>query len=124
MRKLRGLLSFLVAAMMVLGCASSAFAWAPEWEHDEDLSGYKLCDNFGDIKLTIAVTDHSSIEDWETNAYVKWLEEVTNVDLSFELIPFEKSRGEALAHPLLRRISRHLPFRGHDRRHGQQVWRG
>ena len=96
MRKLRGLMSALLAMVLVLGCASGALAWAPEWEHDEDLSGYKLCDNFGDIKLTIAVTDHSSIEDWETNSYVKWLEDVTNVDLSFELIPFE-NRAEKLS---------------------------
>jgi len=96
MRKFRRLMSFLVAMVLVLGCASSAFAWAPEWEHDEDLSDYKLCDNFGDIKLTVAVVDHSSIEDWETNSYVKWLEEVTNVDLSFELIPFE-NRAEKLS---------------------------
>ncbi len=96
MRKLRELMSFLIALVLVLGCASSAFAWAPEWEHDDDLSDYKLCDNFGDIKLTIAVTDHSSIEDWETNSYVKWLEEVTNVDLSFELVPFE-NRAEKLS---------------------------
>ena len=91
MKKLLGLV---LALAMLMSCAT-AFAWAPEAEHDEDLSAYKLCDNFGDITLTVAVTDHASISDWETNAFVLWLEDVTNVDLKFELIPYE-SRAEKL----------------------------
>ncbi len=43
--------------------------------------------NFGDVKLKVAVIGDPAIEDWETNAYVKWLEEQTNIDLSFEVIP-------------------------------------
>ena len=92
MRKnfLKKLLSLSLALMLLLSCACVAMAeWEPQWEHDEDLSDYKLCDNFGDITLKIAVTDHASIARWEDNEFVKWLEEVTNVDLQFELIPYE-----------------------------------
>ncbi len=48
-----------------------------------------IAENFGDIKLRVAVIGDPAIEDWETNAYVKWLEEKTNIDLSFEVIPEE-----------------------------------
>ena len=48
-----------LALMLLLSCASFALAWEPQWEHDEDLSDYKLCENFGDITLKIAVTDHA-----------------------------------------------------------------
>ncbi len=43
-----------------------------------------IAENFGDIKLRVAVIGDPAIEDWETNAYVKWLEEKTNIDLSFD----------------------------------------
>ena len=92
---MKKLLVLLLAVAMLLSCASTAFAWEPEAKLDEDLSAYKLCDNFGDIKLTVAVTDHASISSWEDNAFVKWVEEVTNVDLEFKLIPYE-SRAEQL----------------------------
>ncbi len=46
-----------------------------------------IAENFGDIKLRVAVIGDPAIEDWETNAYVKWLEEKTNIDLSFDVIP-------------------------------------
>lgn len=92
---LKKLFGLTLAVAMMLSCASVAFAWEPQWEHDEDLSAYKLCENFGDIKLRVAVTDLAAIEDWETNAYTLWLEEVTNVDLEFELIPYE-GRAEKL----------------------------
>ena len=98
MRKtfLKKLLSLSLALMLLMSCAGVALAdWEPQWEHDEDLSDYKLCDNFGDITLKIAVTDHASISSWEDNEFVKWLEEVTNVDLQFELIPYE-GRAEKL----------------------------
>ena len=93
---MKKLLSILLTLTLLVSFSSAALAWEPQWEHDEDLSDYKLCENYGDITLTIAVTDHSSIEDWETNAYVKWLEEVTNVDLTFQLIPYE-NRTEKLS---------------------------
>lgn len=54
-----------------------------------------LVPNFGDVKLKVAVIGDPAIEDWETNAYVKWLEEQTNIDLSFEVIP-EEGAGEKL----------------------------
>ena len=92
---LKKLLSLSLALTLLLGCASYALAWEPQWAHDEDLSDYKLCENFGDITLKVAVTDHATISTWEENAFVKWLEEVTNVDLTFELIPYE-GRAEKL----------------------------
>lgn len=95
MNFLKKLLVLSLAIAMVVSCIGTAFAWEPQWEHDEDLSAYKLCENFGDITLKVAVTDHSSISSWEDNAYVKWIEEVTNVDLQFELIPYE-SRAQKL----------------------------
>lgn len=88
---LRKLLGMLLAAAMLLGCASTALAWEPESPHDEDLSDYKMCENFGDITLRVAVIDKPSIEDWETNDFILWLEEVTNIDFVFELIPTESS---------------------------------
>ena len=91
---LRKLMSTVIAIALLLSCAT-AFAWAPEWEHDEDLSAYKLCENFGDIKLKVAVTDLAAIETWEENSFILWLEEITNVDLEFELIPYE-GRAEKL----------------------------
>lgn len=48
-----------------------------------------ICEKFGDIKLRVAVIGDPAIEDWETNAYIKWLEEQTNIDLTFEVIPEE-----------------------------------
>ena len=92
---LKKLLSLSLALTLLLGCASYALAWEPQWAHDEDLSDYRLCENFGDITLKVAVTDHATISTWEENAFVKWLEEVTNVDLTFELIPYE-GRAEKL----------------------------
>ena len=91
---MKKLLVMLLAVVMMLSC-TAAFAWEPQWAYDEDLSAYKLCENFGDIKLRVAVTDLAAIEDWETNAFTLWMEEVTNVDLEFELIPYE-SRAEKL----------------------------
>ncbi|MBQ4618398.1 MAG: hypothetical protein IJB25_00755, partial [Clostridia bacterium] len=91
---LKKLLGMTMAVILLLG-SMSAFAWEPVWKYDEDLSAYKLCENFGDITLKVAVTDLAAIEDWETNAYIKWMEEVTNVDLQFELIPYE-GRAEKL----------------------------
>ena len=93
---LKKLLVLTLAVAMVLSCASFALAWEPEWEHDEDLSDYKLCENPGDITLTIAVTDHSSIASWEDNSFIKWVEEVTNANLEFVLLPYE-SRAEKLS---------------------------
>ncbi len=87
-------LSLVLALCLTLGM-TSALAWEPQAKLDEDLSAYKLCENFGDITLTVAVTDHASIASWEDNAFVKWVEEVTNVDLQFVLIPYE-SRAEKL----------------------------
>ena len=92
---LRKLLGMLLAAAMLLGCSSTALAWEPESPYDEDLSDYKMCENFGDITLRVAVIDKPSIEDWETNDFILWLEEVTNIDFVFELIPTESS-GEKL----------------------------
>ena len=92
---MKKLLVLLLAVAMLLSCVSAFAEWQPEAALDEDLSAYKLCDNFGDIKLTFAVTDHASIASWEDNAFVKWVEDVTNVDLEFQLIPYE-SRAEQL----------------------------
>ena len=88
---LRKLLGMLLTIVMLLGCASTALAWEPESPYDEDLSDYKMCENFGDITLRVAVIDKPSIEDWETNDFILWLEEVTNIDFVFELIPTESS---------------------------------
>ena len=90
---LRGSISFILVLLMLLGSAS---AWEQEWEYDENLSDYKLCDNFGDIELTIAVTLPPTVVDWETNSFVLWLEEVTNVDLKFVQIP-QEGRAEKLS---------------------------
>lgn len=92
---MKKLLVILLAAVMLLASTSALADWTPEAKLDEDLSAYKLCDNFGDIKLTIAVTDHASISSWEDNAFTQWVEAVTNVDLEFKLIPYE-SRAEQL----------------------------
>lgn len=92
---LKKLLVLSLTVVMLLCSVSTALAWEPQWEHDEDLSAYKLCDNFGDIKLKVAVTDLAAIATWEDNEYVKWLEDVTNVDLEFVLIPYE-NRAEKL----------------------------
>jgi len=89
------LAALVLVAAMCAGIMGMAFAWEPQWEHDEDLSAYKLCENPGDITLRVAVTDHASISTWEDNAFIKWLEEVTNVNLEFELLPYE-SRAEKL----------------------------
>ncbi|MDI9519747.1 MAG: extracellular solute-binding protein [Bacillota bacterium] len=53
------------------------------------LAELPIAENFGDVKLRVAVIGDPAIEDWETNAYVLWLEEQTNIDLSFEVIPEE-----------------------------------
>ena len=90
------LLTLVVALAMVAGCASFALAWEPQWEHDEDLSAYKLCENPGDITITLAVTDHSSIASWKDNDFTRWVEEVTNANLEFVLLPYE-SRAEKLS---------------------------
>ena len=92
---MKKLLVLLLAVAMLLSCATAFAEWQPEAKLDEDLSAYKLCENFGDIKLNFAVTDHASIASWEDNAFVKWVEDVTNVDLEFTLIPYE-SRAEQL----------------------------
>ena len=92
---MKKLLVLVLAVAMLLSGVSALADWQPEAKLDEDLSAYKLCDNFGDIKLTIAVTDHASISSWEDNAWTKWVEDVTNVDLEFKLIPYE-SRAEQL----------------------------
>lgn len=92
---LNRLLAFALAVMLLLGGISTARAWEPQWEHDEDLSAYKLCENPGDITLRVAVTDHATISSWKDNAFIKWLEEVTNVNFEFELLPYE-SRAEKL----------------------------
>ncbi|HPR77849.1 MAG TPA: hypothetical protein PLR69_04535, partial [Candidatus Limiplasma sp.] len=94
-KMMRTLVAMVLTIALAMGCVSSASAWEPQWKHDEDLSSYKLCDNFGDIKLRFAVTSVPAIIDWETNEYVKWIEDVTNVDLSFELIPYD-GRAEKL----------------------------
>ena len=94
-KMMRALGAMVLTISLAMGCIGSASAWEPQWNHDEDLSSYKLCDNFGDIKLRFAVTSVPAIIDWETNEYVKWIEEVTNVDLSFELIPYD-GRAEKL----------------------------
>jgi len=90
---LLGSISIILVLFMLLGSAS---AWEQEWEYDEDLSDYKLCENFGDIELTIAVTLPPTVEDWETNEFVLWLEEITNVDLHFVQIP-QEGRAEKLS---------------------------
>ncbi|MDD3212029.1 MAG: hypothetical protein PHY64_00005, partial [Eubacteriales bacterium] len=76
-KMMRTLLAMVLTISLAMGCIGSASAWEPQWEHDEDLSDYKLCDNFGDIKLRFAVTSVPAIIDWETNEYVKWIEDVT-----------------------------------------------
>ena len=92
---LRRLLPFMLVTLLMVSTAGGALAWEPQWEHDEDLSAYKLCENPGDITLRVAVTDHASISSWEDNAFIKWLEDVTNVNFEFELLPYE-SRAEKL----------------------------
>jgi putative aldouronate transport system substrate-binding protein len=89
------LVAAMLAAVMMLAAATTALAWEPQWAHDEDLSDYKLCENPGDITLRMAVTDHATISSWDDNEFIKWLEEVTNVNFEFELIPYE-SRAEKL----------------------------
>ena len=59
---MRKLLALALSLVMLLVCMSTALAWEPEAKLDEDLSAYKLCENFGDITLNVAVTDHASIE--------------------------------------------------------------
>ena len=52
---MKKLLVLLLAVAMLLSCATAFAEWQPEAKLDEDLSAYKLCENFGDIKLTFAV---------------------------------------------------------------------
>ncbi|MDR2656745.1 MAG: hypothetical protein LBB86_02845, partial [Oscillospiraceae bacterium] len=60
--------------------------------------GYTLpvVENPGDVTIRLAVTDFPSIEDWNTNEFVKWWKEQTNLDFEFELIPLE-GRAEKLS---------------------------
>lgn len=39
------------------------------------------------VTLTVGVKDWRYVQDYETNAYTKWLEEQTNIDLKFTLFP-------------------------------------
>ncbi|MEG0766652.1 MAG: extracellular solute-binding protein [Clostridia bacterium] len=50
---------------------------------------FPICEKFGDVTLKYLVIDHPAIIDWETNAFVQWLEETTHVDMTFETIPLE-----------------------------------
>lgn len=61
----------------------------------QEKAGLPIAEKFGDIKLKVAVIGDPAIENWETNEYIKWLEEQTNIDLSFEVIP-EEGAGEKL----------------------------
>ncbi len=57
---------------------------------------YPLTETFGEIELTFLVTAHPAIVDWETNEFVKWVEEQTNVNIVFETVPLE-GRAEKLS---------------------------
>lgn len=81
----RKLMSLLLSVVMLLSFGS-ALAEADK---------LPIAENFGDVELTVAVIGDPAIENWETNAYVKWLEEKTNIDLSFVVIP-EEGAGEKL----------------------------
>lgn len=77
---MKKLWSLLLALAMVL-TGVSALASEP--------GTMPIAENPGDITLRIAVTDHPAIEDWNTNEFVKWLSETTNINFEFELIPLE-----------------------------------
>lgn len=51
--------------------------------------GLPIVEKPGEVKLRVAVIGDPAIEDWETNAYIKYLEDQTNLDLEFEVIPEE-----------------------------------
>jgi len=53
----------------------------------EKANTFPVVTNFGDVVLKVAVIGDPAIENWETNAYVTWLEEQTNIDLTFEVLP-------------------------------------
>ena len=53
---MKKLMVLALALMLLISCAAPALAWEPEAKLDEDLSAYKLCENFGDITLNVAVT--------------------------------------------------------------------
>lgn len=86
---MKKLWSLLLVLVLVLG-STSAFAL------NENAGVLPIVENPGDVTITIAVTDHPAIEDWETNEFTLWLEEVTNLNLEFVLIPLE-GRAEKLS---------------------------
>ncbi len=45
--------------------------------------------NVGDVTLKFMVTQHPAIIDWNTNAFILWMQEQTNVKLEFDEIPLE-----------------------------------
>ncbi|HML46920.1 MAG TPA: extracellular solute-binding protein [Clostridia bacterium] len=85
MKKLWCLL--LTAALLLSALSALAEVSAP--------GEFPICEKFGDITLKYLVTDHPAIEDWDTNEFVRWIEEKTNVDLQFQTVPLE-GRAEKL----------------------------
>lgn len=73
--------SLLLVTVLLL-CGNVAFA-------SKEPGSLPIVENPGDATLRIAVTDHPAIEDWNTNEYIKWLSETTNINFEFELIPLE-----------------------------------
>lgn len=72
----------LILVMALVLCGTCAFA-------ADEPGSMPIVETPGEITLTLGVTDHPAIEDWNTNEYVLWLEKTTNINLEFTLIPLE-----------------------------------
>ena len=71
----------LLLTLCLLIASSSAFAY----ELREPIGEYPLTTE--DITLTILMPQDTLVEDYETNAFTKWIEDTTGVKLDFELLP-------------------------------------
>ncbi len=57
---------------------------------------YPIVANPGDASLSMLVVDHPAILDWTTNEFILWMNEQTNVNLSFEMVA-EEGRKDKLS---------------------------
>ena len=71
----------ILLTLCLLIASSSAFAY----ELREPIGEYPLTTE--DITLTILMPQDTLVEDYETNAFTKWIEDTTGVKLDFELLP-------------------------------------
>lgn len=85
---------FILSAMLVCGTASCGNESSNNTTNsntsaasNSDTSSAGTAENSGTKKLSIAIPQNVNVEDYETNALTKWLEEDMNADLEFTLLP-------------------------------------